>query len=158
MRRKKTIIGRKDILDFPDFKIKNVPVKIDTGAFTSCIHCSNVKEEEYEGVKKLHFKILDLPYLKGKKLKCSTEDYSMKSVKNSFGNAELRYVIRSRVKIFGKVIITEFSLADRTSMRFPILLGRKLLKKRFVVDVAKANLSYNRKIQQYEDRHPIEEF
>jgi hypothetical protein len=50
-------------------------------------------------------------------------------------------VIKTKITIFGKKIRTEFSLANRRKMRYPILLGRKLLNKRFLVDVSQKDLS-----------------
>lgn len=58
---------------------------------------------------------------------------------------EERYVITTDILIFNKRIKTEFSLSDRSTMKYPILLGRKLLAKRFVVDVAVTNLSFKNK-------------
>jgi len=46
------------------------------------------------------------------------------------------------VKIFDEEITAEFSLSDRDALRFPILLGRKILRDRFLIDVTKKNLSY----------------
>lgn len=59
---------------------------------------------------------------------------------------EERYVITTGVLIFNKLIKTEFSLTDRSAMKYPILLGRKFLVKRFIVDVSLVNLSLKNKI------------
>jgi hypothetical protein len=59
--------------------------------------------------------------------------------------AEHRYIIQTTIKIFDEEIQTEFSLSDRDALRFPILLGRKILRNRFVIDVTKKNLSYRNK-------------
>jgi hypothetical protein len=73
------------------------------------------------------------------------KEFSSRTIKNSFGIAEKRYIIKTTVKIFGQEIVTDFSLSDRDALRFPILLGRKILRKRFLVDVSKKNLSYRNK-------------
>ena len=39
----KKIIGGIDISDFPELGLLQIDVKIDTGAFTSVIHCSEVE-------------------------------------------------------------------------------------------------------------------
>jgi two-component system chemotaxis sensor kinase CheA len=52
-------------------------------------------------------------------------------------------VVKTKIKIFNKIYNTEFSLSDRSHMKNPILLGRKLLSGRFVVDVAEENLSFD---------------
>ena len=48
-------------------------------------------------------------------------------------------------KIFNEEITTEFSLCNRGSLKFPILIGRKILRNRFVIDVEKKNLSFKQK-------------
>jgi hypothetical protein len=75
------------------------------------------------------------------------KEFTEREIKNSFGVAEKRYVISTSVKIFDEEIVTEFSLSDRDALRFPILLGRKILRDRYLIDVTKKNLSYrsNRK-------------
>ncbi len=41
----KKILGRVDKVDFPELNLITVDVKIDTGAYTSAIHCSNIREK-----------------------------------------------------------------------------------------------------------------
>ena len=133
----KRVIGRNDIIDFPDLGLTNVRVKIDTGAYTSSIHCFKISVEE--GVLSFF-----LPAHRSEKhQQFTTDQFELKAIKNSFGQTEMRYVIKTKVLLFGKIIRTEFSLADRSQMRYPVLLGRKLLRSRFLVDVSLENLSYD---------------
>ncbi|WP_028521766.1 ATP-dependent zinc protease family protein [Runella limosa] len=133
----KRAIGRNDIIDFPDLGLTNVRVKIDTGAYTSSIHCFKISVEE--GVLSFF-----LPAHRSEKhQQFTTDQFELKAIKNSFGQTEMRYVIKTKVLLFGKIIKTEFSLADRSQMRYPVLLGRKLLRSRFLVDVSLENLSYD---------------
>ncbi len=135
----KLVIGRTDIIDFPDLGLVNVRAKIDTGAYTSAIHCYNVSVVKG----KLTFY---LPAHRSEKhQKFSTNQFELKAIKNSFGYTEMRYVIKTKVVLFGKIFKTEFSLADREQMRYPVLLGRKLLRNRFLVDVSLENVSYSKK-------------
>lgn len=136
----KYIIGRTDIADFPEFGLTDLRVKIDTGAYTSAIHCYRIKILK-DG--RLSFY---LPAHRAEKHKrFITDKFELKAIKNSFGNTEMRFVIKTTIVLFGRKFKTEFSLADRTQMRFPVLLGRKLLRKHFLVDVSGVNLSYLRK-------------
>ena len=137
--KKKNIIGRTDLIDFPDLELTEVRAKIDTGAFTSSIHCFRVKVVKQT----LTFY---LPAHRGEKhKKFTTKDFELRAIKNSSGQTEMRYVVKTRVVLFGKKITTEFSLADRTQMRYPVLLGRKLLRNRFLVDVSLENMSFREK-------------
>ena len=141
-KREKWLIGRSDIIDLPEFKLYDIPAKVDTGAFTSAIHTSSVKVKEVDGVKYVFFKI---PAAKKKGKVFQSSHYEERRIRSSNGHIEKRYVITTEILIFGKLQKTEFSLADRSAMKYPILLGRKLLSKRFVVDVSKKNLSYVQK-------------
>ena len=137
----KKIIGRRERITLPEWGLKNVTGKIDTGAYTSSIHCDFVEEKEEDGKKILFCKILEPSDKKynGKLLR--SENYSQKKVKNSFGQAEVRYKVSTKVIMFGVEFDAEFTLTDRSKMRNPILLGRKMLTGRFIVDVQEVNLS-----------------
>jgi len=43
-KRKLRTIGRIDKADFPELNLQNIEVKIDTGAYTSAIHCDYIEE------------------------------------------------------------------------------------------------------------------
>jgi hypothetical protein len=144
----KCLIGRRDMVDLPGFGLQDIEAKVDTGAYTSAIHCSHIKLIERRGVKKISFHILgSLQEGLGERV-FVTKNFKEKKIKSSFGQIEERFVIKTKIKLFGRVIRAEFSLSDRTEMKYPILLGRKLLKNRFIVDVSLFNLSYNQKLNQ----------
>ena len=137
----KKIIGRKEKISLPKLGLKLVWAKIDTGAFTSSLHAEHIREEIVDGRKVLLFEVL-MPGHKdfsGKTL--SFEKYREKKVKNSFGQVETRFLIVTKVRIAGETFPAEFTLSDRSSMKNSILLGRKILQGRFLVDVNGANLS-----------------
>lgn len=130
----KLVIGRSEAVDFPELGLYGINAKIDTGAYTSSLHCYDIREEN--GV--LYFKLLDAQ-IEFKVPDQKFTEYSQKNIKNSFGEIEKRYVIKTLVNIGGRKIKTLISLTDRGTMRFPVLIGRKLLKNRFIVDVALTN-------------------
>lgn len=132
------ILGRTDRVDLPGLGLYNIQAKVDTGAYTSCLHCS--RAEVIDG--QLEFVLLDDEHPEFTGLKFVFTEYDEREIKNSFGVAEKRYVISTTIKIFEEEIMAEFSLGDRDAMRFPILLGRKILRDRFLIDVTKKNLSY----------------
>ncbi len=144
----KCLIGRRDLVDLPGFGLQNIEAKVDTGAYTSAIHCSRIKVIERNGVKKISFHILGSHQEELGGRTFVTKNFKEKKIKSSFGHIEERFVIKTKVKLFDRIIRAEFSLSDRTEMKYPILLGRKLLKNRFIVDVSLYNLSYNQKISQ----------
>lgn len=139
----KLTIGRIDKIDLPEFGLEDIEAKIDTGANRSSIHCSRIEHRDFEGVDSIIFSI---PlYHNGEENSFHSSDFFKKNIKSSSGHVEERYIIKTTVILFGKRFKTTFSLTDRTEMKYPILLGRKLLAGHFVVDVHEKNLSHKLK-------------
>jgi hypothetical protein len=137
------ILGRSDRVDLPGFGLINIQAKIDTGAYTSSLHCS--RAEVVNGI--LEFVLLDKEHPEFTGMKLTMKKFKQREIKNSFGNAEMRFVIRTKVKIHNHIISGEFSLSDRDNLRFPVLLGRKILRHRFLIDVTEKDLSFKSKNQ-----------
>ena len=133
--KKKKIIGRLEKADFPTLGLEEIEVKIDTGAFTSSIHCSDIKEVD----SKLHCKFLDESHPAYNHKELIFENYEMTAIKSSNGISENRYQIEL-IMIFGKKTYEiQLTLTDRAEMKYPVLLGRKFLQGKFIVDVSKTN-------------------
>jgi len=144
-RREKKIIGTRDHIDLPEFDLFDLPCKIDTGAETSAIHCHSVRLIEINGVECISFRLLDPSHEAYNNHEFHTSNFKEKKIRNSFGISEYRFSIKCQVVLFGEKFIADFTLADRVRMRYPILLGKRLLKNRFLVDVSKVDLSYKLK-------------
>jgi hypothetical protein len=136
------ILGRSDRVDLPGLGLENIHAKIDTGAYTSSLHCSSAKVVNGQ----LEFVLLDEEHPEFTGMKFKMSKFTQREVKNSSGEAELRYIIRTTIKLFNRKIRAEFSLSDREKLRFPVLLGRKILRNRFLIDVTKKDLYYHTKI------------
>lgn len=142
----KKVIGRSDFADFPTLGLEKIAVKIDTGAYTSSIHCHNIFiKENKKGEQILHFNLLDPEHENYHDKALKVKDFTQKLVKNSFGESEERFIIQANIKLFNELHEIELALTDRGSMRFPVLLGRKLLE-HFIVDVTQSNLSLKQQI------------
>lgn len=137
----KQIIGRKEKISLEEWGLKNISAKIDTGAYTSAIHCDFVQEKKLGGKEVLEFILLSPKHKHYKDQLVRTEHFSQKKVKNSFGQVEIRYKVTTKIRIFDQEFEAEFTLSERSKMRNPILLGRKILKGRFLIDVDKTYLS-----------------
>jgi hypothetical protein len=135
MQKEKVTIGRREIVDFPDLGLYGITAKIDTGAYTTALHCHDIREEN--GI--LYFKLLDPTHPEYNNQEQKFATYSQKEIKNSFGEIEKRFIIKTSVKVGRRRIKSIVSLTDRANMRYPVLIGRKLLKNRFVVDVTLLN-------------------
>lgn len=127
-------IGRAEFIDLVNNGIKNVPVKVDTGADLSSIWASEIKEQKGS----LSFTLFGKgsEFYTGKKITLSKEQYQQTRIANSFGAKEVRYLVKLKVKVNGRIVNGSFTLADRSMKIYPILIGRRLLKNKFLVDVA----------------------
>lgn len=141
----KKIIGRKDRASFPDLGLAYIPIKIDTGAYTSSIHCSNFKVED--GV--LYADFFDEYKPTDKPKTVSFDKFSTTRVKSSNGVVQKRYQVKTNIEIFGKRYKISLTLADRKKMKNPVLIGRKFLNKKFVVDTELKDLSYKAQQNEY---------
>lgn len=127
------VIGSFEPVQFPDFDIGEVMAKIDTGAYTGALHCTKIREEETEQGKVLHFSPFDHP-----EKEMSVTDFAVSYVRSSNGTSESRYFIDTNITIKGKTYPILLSLADRSEMKWPVLIGRRFLRKNnLLVDVRK---------------------
>ena len=134
----KVIIGRSEILNFVDTEALNVPAKTDTGAYRSAVHANNITVGD-DGI--LRFDLLGGHPVCGAMMhRIAAEEFTKVWVANSSGHREERYEVKLKVKLGPKVFHARFTLADRSKKIYPILLGRKLLNHRFLVDSSKTSL------------------
>jgi hypothetical protein len=134
-RYKVKLIGRRELLDFPELELFAIEGKVDTGAYTSAIHCKDISVKTVDEIPVLCFTLLDDSHPEYSEKEYQFRNFDRKKIKNSFGDMEERYVIRTVVKLGKKKIRTVLSLSDRENMRYPVLVGRRLLKSKFIVDV-----------------------
>ena len=150
----KLIIGRSERLFFVDTNIHGVPAKVDTGAYRSAIHATDIIEKD--GV--LSFKLLgDHPVCGNMAQTMTTDNFSQVTVANSFGHEEVRYEVRLKVKIGPKIFIAKFTLADRSKKIYPILLGRTMLNGRFLIDTDESAIDRIQLKQEYGIAFPNDE-
>lgn len=129
------VIGRNTALDFVGYA-KNVPAKVDTGADSSSVWVSNIRVDK-KGF--LRFNLFDesSPHFTGKTLK--RLDYKVAVVRSTTGHEQLRYRTTLSVRIGGKRVRALFNLSDRSKNQFPVLIGRRTLTNKFIVDVAQSH-------------------
>lgn len=137
------VLGRYDRVDLPELGLSDIHAKIDTGAYTCSLHCQRAGIVNGS----LEFVLLDEEHPEFTGMKFTFRDFDRRDIKNSFGEMEKRFVIVTTIRIYGEEITTEFSLSNRGSLKFPILIGRKILRDRYLIDVKQKNLSYKEKRQ-----------
>ena len=131
-RRLKAVVGRAELVDIPVGGVYNVPAKIDTGAYRTSIWASDI--EVKDGV--LYFKLLGPACAQYSGEEVSTDKYELIEVENSFGHKEKRYSIHLSIRMGTKKVMTNVTLSDRSNKTYPILIGRKMLRGKYLVDVS----------------------
>lgn len=132
----KEVIGRLEKVTLPEFNIYDIEAKVDTGAYNSSIHTGLIEAFEKDDKDYIRFKILDEDHKHFQDTWYETDQFETKYIKSSSGHNELRYIIKTIINIKDREIKIKLSLSNRKEMRYPILLGRKLMKKHFIIDVS----------------------
>ncbi|WP_458700876.1 ATP-dependent zinc protease [Sulfurospirillum sp. 1307] len=139
----KKIIGSVESIDLLDLDLFDLDAKIDTGADSSALHCDDIHVDEANNI--VSFRLLDKVHPSYHNKKMSFNIYKMKKVKSSNGKSELRPSIKVNANFFDKKYPIILSLTDRSDMKYPMLIGRKFLAKRFLVDVSLKYMSKKEK-------------
>jgi len=132
-----TVIGRVEKVILTELAAFDVPAKIDTGADASSIWASKVELDgdrlnvTFFGPGSEFYSNNVHVFLPG--------EYRMTRVSSSFGHRELRYKVKLKIKIKNRLINGAFTLSNRSTKLYPILIGRSLIKNKFLVDVAKGD-------------------
>jgi hypothetical protein len=152
----KVVIGRADTVHFMDLTVADIPAKIDTGAYRSSVHASDIQRST-DG-KTLSFTLLGgHPVYKAVAKTITTDAFEEVVIVNSFGHKENRYEVKLRIKLGTKIFTAAFTLADRSTMIYPILIGRKVLSNRFLVDTAYSQVNRLELKRQYDIDVPEDE-
>ncbi len=125
----------------------NVPAKIDTGAEASAIWASKIRVCK-DGTLKFALFGEGSPFYSGKIYK--RKDYKVIVTRSAMGQEQIRYRVYFPIVINGRKIRVLFSLADRSKNSFPILIGKRTLQGKFIVDVSLPDIEYEKKPKQLE--------
>jgi hypothetical protein len=126
------IIGRKERIDLPGLGLFGLLAKIDTGAYTSSMHCEAAE---------VLSKGLSCQFRDDKNVVSSFTfaKFNKRNVKSSNGIVEIRYAVWTKIKLGGELFEIELTLTNRSEMKTSLLLGRKFLSKKYLVDVSQKN-------------------
>lgn len=135
------VIGRREWIALPELGVSPMNAKTDSGARSSCIHAENVVLSEDE--KSVRFTTTTYD---NQAISCESAVVRTARVKSSSGTAKKRVFIETIAQLPGgfawKILV---SLADRSEMRCPMLLGRRALAGYFLIDPQGAHLLGPRK-------------
>jgi hypothetical protein len=128
----KVEIGWCELVDIPSLGLSRVHAKMDSGAATSSIHASRVKPIMRDGNLWVEFWFRLNAGEKPKRYEASVIDRRV--VRSSNGLREERYVIEAQLCLGKLCWQGQLTLANRRSMAFPLLIGRRALRRGFLVN------------------------
>ena len=136
---KKKIIGDAEYVCLPEFGIREISARIDTGAKTSSLHAENIKYFVKNGKDFVRFDII-AKNRKGVLLSrtVETELHMKRRIKTHFDTGRHRPFIITKLKFGDKIFKAVVNLTNRKNMKYKLLIGREVLNKRFLVDVSKS--------------------
>lgn len=132
----RTTIGRLEHIALPGLGVLRVEAKLDTGAYRSALHYQKLRIRRV-GEEKLLVVVFQMG---GQRKTKVFKAFKRVTVKSSNGEKSRRYLISTSVRLGAHRVRTQFTLFDRSDMRYQVLLGRKFLRGRFVVDVSGKHL------------------
>lgn len=127
----KLLIGYTEYADLPQFGVRRLKAKVDTGARTSALHVENI---ELIGHRRVRFEIRLHRHRFERRIAVEAKITRQSRVRPSSGHSELRTFVSTTIRIGNVEKEVEFSLVDRQHMIFRMLIGRSALGDDFVVD------------------------
>lgn len=122
----KKVIGRAEIVRFPELDEMTVHARIDSGARTSAIWGDAKINSDNN---------LEVVFCGNNSKVYTFNEYDRLAVATSTGHIDKRFTVRLLVVIKGKKIRATFTIANRASQVYPVLIGRNVLRGKFIVDV-----------------------
>ena len=130
-KREKKVVGWKEQVALPDLKIKSVIAKIDTGANVATIDADDIKFVTRKDVKYVKFTVKKR---NNTVRKTSAPLAGFKRIRSSNGDVEKRPYIKTDILMDGITKNIELTLTDRGPMDYTMLIGRKALGRRWIVN------------------------
>lgn len=127
-------------MTLPDLGVQHIKAKVDTGARTSALHAFYVHPYKRKGELRVKFGLHPYQNSTSYAVECDAHVVDHRSVTDSGGHREKRYVIVTHLAIADQVWEIEMTLTNRENMKFRMLLGRTAMKKRVVVDPGRSYL------------------
>lgn len=118
---KTIVLGHIEPIAIPAFGIDRVMAKVDTGAFSGALHCTDMQVSEDGST-------LSFNPMGRVDLRMQVTIFHNKSVRSASGHVERRFLVPVELEIRGQLYATEIGLTDRSDMSREALLGRRFLR------------------------------
>ena len=137
-----TSIGWREWIYLPKYDDFAIKAKVDTGARTSALHATQIKEYDKNGKILVSFRL----HQSKNHIDISTQLIRYIKITSSFGNSEIRPLIRLKIRLGERSWFTEVTLTKRTRMTYPMLIGRNTLMKKYLIHSHKSYLTGKNKL------------
>jgi hypothetical protein len=123
------ILGHVEDIAIPALGVDHVLAKVDTGAFSGALHCTDIQLSSDK-------KVLSFNPIGREDLRAYLHDFEIRKVKSASGHTEERFLVPISIQLHGNLFTTTIGLTDRSDMVREMLLGRRFLREHnMVVDV-----------------------
>jgi hypothetical protein len=135
-------IGWREYVDVPEWRIRGILAKIDTGARTSAIDVADIEEL---GQSRVRFHVVMSRQHRDRRVAIEARVKRRTCVRSSLGHVEPRLIIEATLRIGPVLKRVELGLVCRKRLRCRMLLGRTALDSDFLVDSGRTCLLSRRK-------------
>lgn len=133
MHKNRTVLGIFEEVSLPKLGLQGLVAKVDTGAYSGAIHCTDIRIVR-KGVSRkrhLHFTPLGEPALA-----TETDTFRKTHIRSATGHRIRRFIIDTQIIVQGKNYPIRIGLSDRSDMKRTVLIGRRFLRENdMLVDV-----------------------
>jgi len=126
------LIGWTEFVDLPDWNVRKLRAKVDTGARSSALHVEHIVELPRNRV---GFAVVLHRKKRDRRVHVIAHIHRRSRVRSSNGSSETRYFVRTKVRLGPIEREVELSLVDRAAMIHRMLLGRSALSGPILIDV-----------------------
>lgn len=130
----KLIVGSEEWCSLPGLGLPAIKARVDSGAATSSLHAFNIVPFQRDGDLWISFEVHPLQNDRSVVVRHEAPVLEQRSVRNTSGISETRYVIREELVLGEQRWPIELTLTNRDAMGYRMLLGREAMVGRVLVD------------------------
>lgn len=132
------VIGWREWVSLPDLGVPSIRAKVDTGARSAALHAFGLEVITRDGTEIARFAVHPDHRTPGPAVVVEAPVVETRAVKNPGGRTEERPVIETTIQIGPHAFTAHVTLTRRDEMGMPMLLGRRTIRRRFLVNAGRS--------------------